>query len=43
MRYTFAPFAMIVAALIAFALLATAAVGEETSPTAAVYHSPTLP
>ncbi len=38
MRYTFAPFAVIVAAL-----LATAAVGEQTSPTAVGYHAPTFP
>ncbi len=43
MRYTFAPFAMIVAAMIAAALLATAAVGEETSPTVVGYHAPAFP
>ncbi len=38
MRYTFAPFAVIVAAL-----LATAAVGEQTSPMAVSYHAPSFP
>ncbi len=38
MRYTFATLAVIAAAL-----LATAAVGEETSPRAVAYHAPTFP
>lgn len=43
MRTTFAPVTGIVAAVIAVALLTTAAVAEQTSPIAVGYHAPTFP